>query len=82
MSANFSAPLCRVMFPLAPPSKTLTTKGHSGAGRNVRGPGMLSFSDARQTAGKDSIDCDGPAAQATVGTGGKLGTEGVSFLQY
>lgn len=43
---------------------------------------MLSFSDARQTAGKDSIDCDGPAAQATVGTGGKLGTEGVSFLQY
>ena len=42
---------------------------------------MLSFSDARQT-GKDSIDCDGPAAQATVGTGGKLGTEGVSFLQY
>ena len=47
------------MFPLAPPSKTLTTKGHSGPGRNVRGPGMLSFSDGARQTGEDRTDCDG-----------------------
>ena len=29
--------------------------------------------------GNDSIDCDGPVAQATAGTGGKLGIKGFSF---
>ena len=68
------------MFPQAPPSKMLTTSGHSGAGRNVRGPRIISFSDGVEETGQDSTDCDGPAAQATVGTGGKLGIEGFSFL--
>lgn len=68
------------MFPRAPPSKTLTTNGRSGAGRNVRGPRIISFSDGVKETGKDSTDYDGPAAQATVGTGGKLGIKGFSFL--
>ena len=67
-----------------PPSSTLENINHQRAFRS--GEKCERTRDAFifrcETVGKDSIDCDGPAAQATVGTGGKLGTEGVSFLQY